>query len=68
MDFLKSADFKGVLAKNGPSTLQNAAFGPSRAKTSILQGEERVMFDCHASCSRYENDKNHQFSTEFWSF
>ena len=63
--FLKSADFRMFLAKDGPSTLQNAALGPFRAKSSILQGEEREMFDCHPSCSRYENNKIHKFSTEF---
>jgi len=61
MEFFESADFYGVLVKNGPSTLQNADFGPSRAKISILQGEEREMFDYHPSCSRYENDKIDDF-------
>ena len=65
MKIFKSADFSVVLAKNGPSTLQNPAFDPSTAKISIWQGEEREMFDCHASCSRYENVKTYDFAMDF---
>ena len=50
-------------------TLLNAGFGPGggilRAKISILQGEEREMFDCHPSCSRCENDKIGEFCRGF---
>ena len=41
---------------------------PSGAKISILQGEELEMFDCHPSCSRYENEKLMNFSADFRSF
>jgi len=60
MKMCKSADFRVVLAKDGPSTLQNADFGPS-----IQQGEELEMLDCHPSCSCYESAKINEFSTDF---
>ena len=38
MNFFKSADFRVVLAKDGPSTLQNADFGPLRGQNQHSAG------------------------------
>ena len=41
---------------------------PTRAKISILQGEEREMFDCNPSCSRHESEKLMNFSADYRPF
>ena len=65
MTFLNQlADLYWFLAKNGPSILKNAYFVPFQGQNkpiNILEGEELEMSDCHASCSRYENDKIDEF-------